>query len=108
MPETNWGRKETIIWPPHQPIYTIGALLLWVIATGLFVYLRFQFGSLAAPEVPTFRTTFGTVTAGITHPVSKYQLVYVSEYETAGFVSRLTRTFSQGLTSAVWLARHCR
>ena len=44
MPETNWGRKETIIWPPHQPIYTIGALLLALIATGLFVYLRFQFG----------------------------------------------------------------
>jgi hypothetical protein len=24
MPETNWGRKETIIWPPHKPIYTFG------------------------------------------------------------------------------------
>ena len=44
MPETNWGRKETIIWPPRQPIYTIGALFLALIVTGLFVYLRFQFG----------------------------------------------------------------
>jgi hypothetical protein len=30
MPETNWGRKETIIWPPHKPIYSLGAVfLLW-------------------------------------------------------------------------------
>ena len=34
MPETNWGRKETIIWPPHKPIYTFGAVFLAVILTG--------------------------------------------------------------------------
>ena len=38
MPETNWGRKETIIWPPHKPIYTFGAVFLSLILTGLFVY----------------------------------------------------------------------
>jgi hypothetical protein len=43
MPETNWGRKETIIWPPHSPIYTFGAIFLALILTGLFVYLRFAF-----------------------------------------------------------------
>ena len=43
MPETNWGRKETIIWPPHSPIYTFGAVFLGLILTGLFVYLRFAF-----------------------------------------------------------------
>ena len=43
MPETNWGRKETIIWPPHSPIYTFGAVFLALILTGLFVYLRFAF-----------------------------------------------------------------
>ena len=21
-----WGRKETIVWPPHAPIYTLSAL----------------------------------------------------------------------------------
>ena len=26
MPTTQWGRKETIIWPPHSPIYTYGAI----------------------------------------------------------------------------------
>ncbi len=43
MPETNGRRKETIIWPPHKPIYTFGAAFLAAILTGLFVYLRFAF-----------------------------------------------------------------
>ena len=24
---TQWGRKETVIWPPQVPIYTFGVLL---------------------------------------------------------------------------------
>ena len=43
MATAQWGRKETIIFPPHSPIYTYGAVFLAVIATGLFVYLRFSF-----------------------------------------------------------------
>jgi Type IV secretion-system coupling protein DNA-binding domain len=83
MPETNWGRKETIIWPPRQPIYTIGALFLALIVTGLCVYLRFQFGltPLQRYYLPYY---FRTVTAGIAHPVSKYEMLYVSDGETAG------------------------
>jgi len=41
----HWGRKETLIFPPHSPIYTYGAVLFAVILTGLFVYLRFTFGN---------------------------------------------------------------
>ena len=41
MAEITWGRKETIVWPPHKPIYTLGALFLGLIATGFFVYFRF-------------------------------------------------------------------
>ena len=26
--QTQWGRKETVIWPPQVPIYSIGSLLL--------------------------------------------------------------------------------
>ncbi len=43
MTEANWGRKETIVWPPHKPIYTFGAIFLALIATGFFVYMRFAF-----------------------------------------------------------------
>jgi type IV secretory pathway TraG/TraD family ATPase VirD4 len=83
MPETNWGRKETIIWPPRQPIYTIGALFLALVVTGIFVYLRFQFG-LSPLERYYLPYYFRTMTAGIAHPVSKYQLLYVSDGETPG------------------------
>src|ERR1700682_671693 len=45
MVKTKWGRKETIFWPPHSPVYTYGAVLMAVILTGLFVYCRFAFGN---------------------------------------------------------------
>jgi type IV secretory pathway TraG/TraD family ATPase VirD4 len=86
MPESNWGRKETIIWPPHQPIYTIGALFLALIATGFFVYLRFQFGlsPLQRYYLPYY---LRSETAGLAHPVSKYQMLYVSDGEKPGRVA---------------------
>ncbi len=33
---TEWGRKETIFWPPHLPIWTYGAVLLTLVCTVLF------------------------------------------------------------------------
>lgn len=44
MPKpSKWGRTKTIIWPPRSPIYSYSAVFLALIATGLFVYLRFTF-----------------------------------------------------------------
>jgi len=45
MAKTKWGRNETVIWPPHSPIYTYGAVFLAVVLTGLFLYCRFSFGN---------------------------------------------------------------
>src|SRR5258707_1579480 len=45
MPTTKWGRKEIIIWPPHSPIYTYGAVVMAIILTGFFLYCRFSFGN---------------------------------------------------------------
>jgi hypothetical protein len=45
MAMTKWGRKETIIWPPHSPIYSYGAVFIAVVLTGLFLYCRFSFGN---------------------------------------------------------------
>src|SRR5258708_33844130 len=47
MAMTKWGRKETIIWPPHSPIYTFGSVFIAVVLTGLFLYCRFSFGNSA-------------------------------------------------------------
>jgi type IV secretory pathway TraG/TraD family ATPase VirD4 len=45
MAITKWGRKESIIWPPHSPIYTYGAVFMALVLTGLFLYCRFTFGN---------------------------------------------------------------
>src|SRR5580693_8147809 len=45
MAMTKWGRKESIIWPPHSPIYTYGAVFMALVLAGLFLYLRFAFGN---------------------------------------------------------------
>jgi len=53
---TKWGRKETLIWPPHSPIYTYGALFIAVVLTGFFIYCRFTFGNDALQRfyTPTY------------------------------------------------------
>jgi len=78
MPETNWGRKETIIWPPHNPIYTFGAFLFAVVLTGLFVYLHFAFvlTPLEQFDLPIFIKT--TIGASIRQS-SKYQLLLMAD-----------------------------
>ena len=45
MAIAKWGRKESIIWPPHSPIYTYGAVFMALVLTGLFLYCRFTFGN---------------------------------------------------------------
>jgi type IV secretory pathway TraG/TraD family ATPase VirD4 len=40
MAKTTWGRKETIIWPQHRPIYTYGAIFTAIVLTLLFLYGR--------------------------------------------------------------------
>jgi hypothetical protein len=39
-----WGRKESIIWPPRGYVYTLGAFIFACILAGIFVYIRFQYG----------------------------------------------------------------
>jgi hypothetical protein len=78
MAEVAWGRKETIIWPPHKPIYTLGALFLGLIATGFFVYSRFilVLSPLQQFYLPAYIKT--TITASV--PIhAKYRMLLVSD-----------------------------
>ncbi len=43
MAKTTWGRKETIIWPQHRPIYTYGAIFAAMFLTAVFLYGRLRF-----------------------------------------------------------------
>jgi hypothetical protein len=78
MPEMNWGRKETIIWPPHQPIYTYGAIFLALVAAGLFVYLRFAIAlnPLERYYLPTYIKTSIALSV---RSSGKYQVLLVSD-----------------------------
>ncbi len=78
MPETNWGRKETIIWPPHSPIYTFGAGFLSLILTGLFVYLHFAFALFPLEQLylPLY---VKTSIAPSLRPSGKYQMLLMSD-----------------------------
>ncbi len=73
-----WGRRESVIWPPRGYLYTLGAFFLAVIATGVFVYLRFEFG-LAPLQRYYLPYYIRSETAGLAHSVSKYQMLYVSD-----------------------------
>jgi hypothetical protein len=65
-----WGRKESIIWPPHGYVYTLGAFLFSCILTGVFVYIHFQYGlsPLQRYYLPYY---LRSETAGLTHPVQR-------------------------------------
>jgi type IV secretory pathway TraG/TraD family ATPase VirD4 len=79
MPKpAKWGRTETIIWPPRNPIYTYGAIFLACIVAGLFVYLRFSF---ALTPLQQFYLPYylRTEVAGVMHKTDKYQLLVVAD-----------------------------
>ena len=40
---TQWGRRETIIWPPHVPILSYTAIATALLCTCLFVWQRLTF-----------------------------------------------------------------
>jgi hypothetical protein len=73
-----WGRRESIIWPPRQYLYTLGAIFLSLVAAGLFVTIRFQYG-LSPLERYYLPYYLRTELAGFTHPASHYQLLYISD-----------------------------
>lgn len=78
MKTAEWGRKETIIWPPHGPIYTYGAIFFGLVLTGMFLYLRFTFGQ--SPLQQFYTPMYARTAAGAAFKKKdKYQLLYVSD-----------------------------
>jgi hypothetical protein len=87
MAEATWGRKETIIWPPHKPIYTLGALFLGLIATGFFVYFRFVF--VLSPLQQFYLSTYIETTATASVPVhTKYRMLLISDAKRHAWYAR--------------------
>jgi Type IV secretory pathway, VirD4 components len=77
MSTTQWGRKETIIFPPHSPIYSYGAVFIAFVFTGLFLYLRFSYGQTPLQQFYTpiyLRSAVG----GAFSKTHQYQLLYAA------------------------------
>jgi hypothetical protein len=75
---TQWGRKETIIFPPHSPLYSYGAIFVSVMLTGLFLYLHFAvaMSPLQCFYLPYY---FRTAVAGTVHRTDKYAILMVAD-----------------------------
>ena len=71
-----WGRRESLIWPPRGYLYTLGALFLAVVFTGFLVWLRVAYG-LSPLERYYLPYYLRTETLGTLHPAGAYQLVLV-------------------------------
>jgi type IV secretory pathway TraG/TraD family ATPase VirD4 len=71
-----WGRKETIIWPPHAPLMSYTALAAAFLCTCLFVWQRLHF---SLPPLQQFyiseyiRSEIGSAV----HAHGSYRLVYL-------------------------------
>ena len=73
-----WGRKESIIWPPRGFYYTYGATFLAVVATGFLMYVHFSL-SLSPLEQYYLPYYIRTEAAGLVRSTGMYQLLYISD-----------------------------
>jgi type IV secretory pathway TraG/TraD family ATPase VirD4 len=98
MATTQWGRKESIIWPPHSPIYTYGVVFLSLVLTGCFLYVRFSFGQSTLQQFYT--PIYARTAAGAAFDKKdKYQLLYVGDGVKAGRLATDTDV-KEGVTPA--------
>jgi len=95
-----WGRKESIIWPPRGLYYTYGAIFLALVVTGFMMYVHFHF-SLSPLEQYYLPYYIRSEAAGVLRPSGMYQLVYITDGKSqsriamdADVASGLTRQFN--------------
>jgi hypothetical protein len=73
---THWGRKETIIWPPHKPICSFGAIFLAVLLTCFFAWERFAFSTSPLQRYYTEDYLRAEIGAAM-YQHGKYKLLYI-------------------------------
>ena len=73
----SWGRKETVIWPPHVPIYALTAVGVSLVATLIFVWQVFAFAD--TPLRKSYTTDYAKASVGAMFGQhGNYRLVYVA------------------------------
>jgi hypothetical protein len=78
MTTTQWGRKETIVRPPHSPIYSYGAAFSALVLTCIYLYLwaSFAMTPLQRWYLPLY---VRTGVAGMVQKADSYQLLSVAD-----------------------------
>ena len=84
---TQWGRKETVIWPPTSPVYTWGAAFIGLMFTCALLWVRFTFGQTTLQQFYTPAYVRSTAGAAFKKH-DKYRLLYIGD---GGKVSRIAR-----------------
>ncbi len=74
-----WGRRESIIWPPRGYLYTLGAC----VGTGFFIYLRLIYG-LSPLERYYLPYYLRSEMAGLAHPANAYRMLHITHGESQG------------------------
>jgi hypothetical protein len=71
-----WGRKETIIWPPHAPVMSYSVLAAAVLLTCLFIWQRLHFSIPPLQQAYISEYVRSEVGAAV-HMHGTYRLVYL-------------------------------
>src|SRR5665213_4285875 len=98
MASQQWGRKETVIFPPHSAIYTYGAIFLAFVMTGCFLYVRFTSGQTPLQQFYTPIYARAAVGAAL-NKKDKSQLLYVGDGTRMGELA-VEADVQQGTTPA--------
>jgi hypothetical protein len=73
---THWGRKETVIWPPHVPILSFTAVATAFLCTCLFIWQRLAF-SLEPLQKSYIIEYIRSSVGGILKAHESYRLLYL-------------------------------
>jgi hypothetical protein len=83
---TQWGRKETVIWPPQVPIYTIGAMIL---AVPILMTLLFGLYSMKPFLARNYTGDYLKSAAGSEFRMhNSFRLIYASPNRRTSFQAR--------------------
>lgn len=73
---TQWGRNETIIWPPHVPVMSYSAVAMAFLLSCMFVWQRYSFQ--LPPLQKAYLTEYVRAGVGSTfHAHQSYRLLYL-------------------------------
>jgi len=73
---TQWGRKESIIWPPHAPVMSYSALAVALLCTCLFIWQQLHFS--LPPLQRSYITEYMRAEVGAAvHMHGTYRLLYL-------------------------------